>query len=65
MRREEQQAEDRMGEGKDKGIRRSELINWYLGNIEDQIESEEELLEKQGLVAKVIDRLCYHVSRCL
>lgn len=43
------------------GIKRSGLINWYLEKIVDQIESEEELLEKKALVEKVIDRLMYHV----
>ncbi|XP_077299805.1 minichromosome maintenance 6 [Arctopsyche grandis] len=42
------------------GIKRSGLINWYLEKIVDQIESEEELLEKKALVEKVIDRLMYH-----
>lgn len=42
------------------GIRRSNVIEWYLTQIGDQIESEEELHEKKEVVEKVIDRLTYH-----
>lgn len=51
----------RVEEGEEEvGIRRSELVNWYLENIQDQIESEEELLEKKAIIEKVIERLVYH-----
>jgi hypothetical protein len=33
-----------------------------LSEIEDDIETEEELIEKRDLVEKVIDRLTHHVS---
>ncbi|KRT86939.1 hypothetical protein AMK59_3004, partial [Oryctes borbonicus] len=56
MRREEAKVE----EGEQGGIHRSDVIEWYLNTIEDQIESEDELLEKKQLVEKVIDRLIYH-----
>ncbi|GLH03182.1 DNA replication licensing factor Mcm6 [Gryllus bimaculatus] len=42
------------------GMRRSEVIHWYLEKIQEVLESEEELLERKGLVEKVIDRLIYH-----
>lgn len=42
------------------GIRRSNVIEWYLTYVGDQIESEEELYEKKQVVEKVIDRLTYH-----
>jgi DNA replication licensing factor MCM6 len=42
-------------------MKKSELVNWYLEQIVDQIESEDELAEKKALVDKVIDRLMYHV----
>ena len=46
------------------GIRRGELVNWYLKEVEADIETIEELAEKKVLVEKVIDRLVQHVSVC-
>jgi len=43
------------------GIRKSELIAWYLDQIQDQLDSEEELLERKNFIEKIIDRLTYHV----
>lgn len=43
-------------------MRRSGVVEWYLNLIADQIESEEELIEKKDLIQKVVDRLIYHVS---
>lgn len=45
------------------GIRRSELVQWYLSEIEDEINSESELMQKKMLVDKVISRLVSRVSR--
>lgn len=59
MRREEQHADD---DDKENGVKRSEVVAWYLENIQDQIETEEELLDRKALVDKVIERLIYHVS---
>ncbi|XP_008560986.1 DNA replication licensing factor Mcm6 [Microplitis demolitor] len=56
MRNEEERLEI---EGKE-GIRKTELVAWYLDKIQDQIDSEEELLERKALVEKIIDRLIYH-----
>lgn len=56
MRREETKCEEENREG----LKRSDLIEWYLTHIADQIESEDELLEKKELVEKVIERLIYH-----
>ncbi|KAH0554948.1 DNA replication licensing factor Mcm6 [Cotesia glomerata] len=56
MRNEEESSEV---EGKE-GIRKTELVAWYLDKIQDQIDSEEELLERKSLVEKIIDRLIYH-----
>ena len=47
----------------DSGLHRSDLVNWYLKEKEEDIESEEELLDKKVLVEKVIHRLVHHVSR--
>lgn len=58
MRSEESRAEsedDNKG-----GIRKSELIAWYLDQIQDQLDSEEELLERKNFIEKIIDRLTYH-----
>ena len=46
----------------DGGVKRSELVNWYLLEHEEEIGSEEELLARKMLVEKVIDRLIEHVS---
>ena len=43
------------------GLRRSDLVNWYLKEIEKDIESEKELAEKKLLIDKVLDRLIHHV----
>ena len=49
-------------EDDDAGVRRSELVNWYLKEMESEIDSEAELIEKKTLCEKVIYRLVHHVS---
>ncbi len=44
------------------GLHRSDLVNWYLGEVEDDIESEQDLIDTKLLVEMVIDRLIKHVS---
>lgn len=44
------------------GVRRSELVGWYLQQAEDEIETEDELMHKKSLAEKVIDRLVKHVK---
>ena len=44
------------------GTRRSELVNWYLKEMESEIESEAELMERKVLAEKVVYRLVHHVS---
>ena len=53
--------------GDGSGLRQSQLVQWYLEEIESDIDSEAELLEKKTLVEKVIYRLIHHVSsvRCV
>ena len=46
----------------DTGVRNSELVNWYLKEMEAEIDTEAELMEKKTLVEKVIYRLIHHVS---
>ncbi|XP_054707129.1 zygotic DNA replication licensing factor mcm6-like [Uloborus diversus] len=42
------------------GMKKVELVNWYLKEIESEIESEAELIKRRFLVEKVIDRLIDH-----
>lgn len=42
------------------GLRREDLINWYLEQVCDEIENEEELVERKTIIEKVIDRLINH-----
>ncbi|WAR04641.1 MC6ZB-like protein [Mya arenaria] len=55
MRKTEEEAED-----DSPGLRRSNLISWYLGEMESEIESEAELVEKKNVIEKVLDRLVHH-----
>lgn len=47
----------------DAGVRRSDVVGWYLLEKESEIESEEQLMETKELVQKVLDRLIYKVKR--
>ncbi|KAK7488184.1 hypothetical protein BaRGS_00020626 [Batillaria attramentaria] len=51
--------EEENGEEGDAGLRKSDLIAWYLKEMESEIESEQELLEKKTIIEKVIDRLIH------
>jgi len=43
---------------KDEGaLRRNELVNWYLEQVEAELQSEQELTERKVLVEKVLERL--------
>lgn len=56
--------ENRMdtGESDSEGVRQSELVTWYLEQIGDDIENEDELIERKTLIEKVIERLINHDS---
>lgn len=41
-------------------LKRSELVNWYLKEIESEIDSEEELINKKRIIEKVIYRLIHY-----
>jgi len=41
----------------DVGVRQSDLVNWYLTEIESEITSQAGLLEKQAIMDKVITKL--------
>lgn len=48
-----------LGEG---GATKSQLVNWYLKEVEADIETVEELATKKILVEKIVERLLDHVS---
>jgi len=56
MRREEAKREDEDWDG----VKRSEVVAWYMEEIAGDIESEADLIKKKQLVDKVIERLIYH-----
>uniref|UniRef100_A0A3B4WM45 DNA replication licensing factor MCM6 n=1 Tax=Seriola lalandi dorsalis TaxID=1841481 RepID=A0A3B4WM45_SERLL len=41
-------------------LKKSAVVNWYLKEIESEIDSEEELVNKKGLIEKVIHRLVHY-----
>lgn len=43
-------------------LKKSAVMNWYLKEIESEIDSEEELVNKKGLIEKVLHRLVHYVS---
>jgi len=43
------------------GIKKSELVAWYLDQIQEQINSEDDLLERKDFIEKIIERLTYNV----
>ncbi|XP_064611933.1 zygotic DNA replication licensing factor mcm6-like [Liolophura sinensis] len=48
------------GSEESSGLRRSEVISWYLNELEGDIETEAELMERKTVIEKVIDRLVHH-----
>lgn len=42
------------------GAKKSELVQWYLEQIQDMLESEDDLIERKVLVERLIDRLITH-----
>ncbi|XP_023371622.1 DNA replication licensing factor MCM6 [Otolemur garnettii] len=47
-------------EDDESALKRSELVNWYLKEIESEIDSEEELINKKRIIEKVIHRLTHY-----
>jgi len=43
-------------------LKKSELINWYLKEMESEIDSEAELVAKKNLIERVLYRLIHYVS---
>lgn len=50
-----------VAEEDESALKRSELVNWYLKEIESEIDSEEELINKKRIIEKVIYRLTHYV----
>ena len=46
-------------------MKKSELVNWYLKEMESEIETEEELISKKTLFEKVLHRLINYVRYAL
>jgi len=57
MRKKEIELEESGGE--DAGVRRDDVVQWYLLEKEAELETEAQLLETKELVEKVLDRLIY------
>ncbi|XP_074543895.1 DNA replication licensing factor MCM6 [Halichoeres trimaculatus] len=41
-------------------LKKSAVVNWYLKEIESEIDSEEELINRKGLIEKVLHRLVHY-----
>lgn len=48
------------GESEEEGTRREDLINWYLEQVAEEMESEDDIIERKTLIEKVIHRLIHH-----
>jgi DNA replication licensing factor MCM6 len=44
------------------GVHKSELISWYLNEVESLIENEQQLIQQNALVEKIINRSVNYVS---
>lgn len=51
-----------VAEEDESALKRSELVNWYLKEIESEIDSEEELINKKRIIEKVVHRLTHYVG---
>jgi len=54
------QVEVRSEEEGTQGVKRNDVIEWYLNEIEQDITSEAQLVEKKDIIDKVLDRLIHH-----
>jgi len=55
----EESVEASAGGDSDNTPKRSDVVNWYLEDLSNEIESQEELVEHRQIVEKVVDRLIY------
>uniref|UniRef100_A0A3B5LE65 DNA replication licensing factor MCM6 n=1 Tax=Xiphophorus couchianus TaxID=32473 RepID=A0A3B5LE65_9TELE len=52
----------RRAEDEEEELKKTAVVNWYLKEIESEIDSEEELINRKGLIEKVIHRLVNYVT---
>ena len=65
LRRKEAEAEEEGGDAMPGNTKRSDVLNWYLSEIvvqEQEVDNQDELLERKAIAEKVIDRLAYEDS---
>merc|ERR1712045_394055 len=46
-------------EDKDKDITKKDVVAWYIEEVSNDIESQDEIVEKKQIVEKVLDKLAY------
>ena len=64
-RKEAEAEESGAGDAMPGNTKRSDVINWYLSEIvvqEQEVDNQDELLERKAIAEKVIDRLAYEDS---
>lgn len=44
-------------------LKKSEVVNWYLKEIESEIDSEMELINKKAMIEKILYRLVHYVRK--
>ena len=49
-------------ESSGEGVKKSEAVNWYLEQISEDIDTQEELVDRKLVIEKVIHRLIHKVS---
>ncbi|XP_043482778.1 DNA replication licensing factor Mcm6 [Leptopilina heterotoma] len=47
------------GEEEGHGIKKSDLVLWYIDQVQEELETEEDILSRKALAEKIIDRLTY------
>merc|ERR1719188_2654040 len=47
-------------EDKEKDITKKDVVAWYIEEVANDIESQEEIVEKKQIVEKVLDKLAYN-----
>ena len=50
----------RQKEDLNEDVHRNDIVNWYIEHVMEEVESQDELVEKKQIVEKVLDRLAYN-----
>ena len=50
----------RQKEDLNEDVHRNDIVNWYIEHVMEEVESQDELVEKKQIVEKVLDRLAYY-----